>query len=94
MQSWSLSQGVLIDFSRLSGKFNKWKRGYHQVSQGHYKVLCTLCTLERIISPVSGRETTIRSQGILQEVKFVVWSRLSGRSSEWESGYHELPQGY
>lgn len=24
----------------------------------------------------------------------VVWSRLSGRSSEWERGYHLLPQGY
>ena len=24
----------------------------------------------------------------------VVWSRLSGKSSEWERGYHKLPQGY
>ena len=33
--------------------------------------------------------------GILQGVVYVVvWSRLSGRSSEWERGYHQLPQGY
>ena len=24
----------------------------------------------------------------------VVWRRLSGKSNEWERGYHQLPQGY
>ena len=33
--------------------------------------------------------------GILKGVVcVVVWSRLSGKSSEWERGYHQLPQGY
>ena len=58
------------------------------------KVLCMLlCKLEKMISPVSGRGATIRSQGILQDVKFVVWSRSSGKSSEWVTGYHQVHRG-